>query len=51
MTINLDRSFGDYLEELRKFHLYFYELNIQEHIVEIYEKKGFDFEQVFELPL
>jgi len=51
MTTNLDRSFGDYLKELDKYNLIFYALNLQEYVSEIYEKKGFDFEQVLELPL
>ena len=51
MTINLDRSFRDYLKELEKYNLVFYALNIQEYVTEIYEKKGFEFEQVLELPL
>ena len=51
MTINLDRSFRDYLKELERFNLIFYALNLQEYVVEIYEQKGFDFEQVCELPL
>lgn len=51
MTTNLDRSIRDYLKELRKYNLIFYAMNIQEHIIEIYEKKGYEREQVFELPL
>jgi len=51
MKTNLDRSFRDYLKELEKYNLIFYALNLQEYVSEIYEKKGFDFEQVCELPL
>ena len=52
MATDLDRSFWDYLKELRSYNLIIYSINIQERIIEIYEKKnGLSREQVFELPL
>ena len=51
MSFDLEDSFLVFLKKLRQHNLFVTAFDIQENIIETYEKKGLSREQVFELRL
>jgi hypothetical protein len=51
MSIDLSISFEKYLRQTRKHNMFYYAFNIEDLIMENYQKKGLSREQIFKMQL